>query len=165
MTVPCPKDVFDIGLTARRVGETTAERPMMSKEDVSATNVKGGENMKSEWEELESWSKEDLIIELVHWRNMYGIVRVEQDDDCPWPYAAPKEHDVGGWPHPGDRTTDEWAERIALFGAMHPKNGEFDCIDLMDYGLDEDQAYEVCERLRHEGRLNVSEGIKVVVDR
>ena len=38
------------------------------------------------WERLESLSKDDLIVELVYWRNMYGIVRVEDDDEhCPWP--------------------------------------------------------------------------------
>lgn len=96
---------------------------------------------------------------------MYGIIRVEQDEGRPWPYVAPKEHDVDGWPYPGERTSDEWAERIALYGAMHPKDGEFDCIDLMDYGLDEDQAYEVCGRLHREGRLRVPDGTRVVVDR
>ena len=45
--------------------------------------------MVSEWEKLEKLSKDELIVELVRWKNRYGILRVEQDDDCPWPYIEP----------------------------------------------------------------------------
>ena len=59
----------------------------------------------------------------------------------------------------GEPTTDEWAERIALYGAMHPKDVAFYSCDLMDYGLTEDQADEVCERLHREGRLRLPDGV------
>ena len=78
-----------------------------------ASIVKGGEKrMASEWEELEKLPKEELIIELVHWKNMYGILRVEQEDTCVWPEASPMEREVGGLILPGQITTEKWAEAI-----------------------------------------------------
>ena len=48
--------------------------------------VKGGEKeMVSEWDRLMQLPKEDLVIQLVYWKNMYGILRVCEDDSCPWP--------------------------------------------------------------------------------
>jgi hypothetical protein len=120
--------------------------------------VKGGEKrMASEWEELEKLSKEELIIELVHWRNMYGILRTEQDDTCVWPEAAPMERQVGDLIRPGQVTTEKWAEAIVRYAASHAK-GEFDPVFLMDYGMDEDQGVETAERLHREDRLPLPEG-------
>lgn len=116
--------------------------------------------MVSEWEELESWSKEDLIIELVHMRTLYSLLRSEQGDDCPWPKMDVKAiEDDEHW-QPGQVTTDGWAERIALYGARHPKDDMFYWCDLMDYGLTEDQAYDVCKKLRAEGRLVLPSGVE-----
>lgn len=116
--------------------------------------------MASEWEELESWSKEDLIIELVRMRHLYGMFREDMDPDDPLvPYMEPLHYMEGDEYVEGQWTTDEWAERIAIYGAMHPKDGMFYYCDLEDYGLTNDQAYEVCERLHREGRLKVPDGI------
>ena len=104
--------------------------------------------MASEWEELEKLSKGELIIELVHWKNMYGILRVEQDSDCPWPYAEPMSRICeDGWLKAGHPTTDRWAEAIAKHAMAHSEDGDFDPVDLMDYGTDEDQAIEVCRKI------------------
>jgi hypothetical protein len=122
--------------------------------------TKGGEKTKSEWEELEKLTKDELIIELVHWKNMYGIIRVEQDDDCPWPYMEPKSRDVDGWVCAGEPTTHKWAEAVAIYAANHTIKEEFHPIDLMDYGLDEDQSYEVCRELRRKGELKLPDGVR-----
>lgn len=71
--------------------------------------------MASEWEELEKLSKDDLIIELVHWKNMYGVLRASEDEDCPWPYAEPKGRHADGWIEPGEVTTREWALKIVKY--------------------------------------------------
>lgn len=135
--------------------------PISSTASISVQNGKGGENgMVSEWEELESWSKEDLIIELVHMRTLYSLLRSEQGDDCPWPKMDVKAiEDDEHW-QPGQVITDGWAERIALYAAAHPKDGMFYWCDLMDYGLTEDQAYDVCKKLRAEGRLVLPSGVE-----
>lgn len=114
--------------------------------------------MASEWEELEKLPKEELIIELVHWKNMYGILRVEQEDTCVWPEASPMEREVGGLILPGQITTEKWAEAIVGYAAAHAKD-EFDPVFLMDYGMDEDQGIETAERLRKGGRLPLPEGV------
>ena len=117
--------------------------------------------MVSEWESLESWSKEDLIIELVRMRNLYGYLREDLPDTCPYPYMRSKyDPDTGV---EGEVTTPEWAERIAQFGASHPKDGWFYSCDLIQYGLDSNQAAEVCDRLYSEGRLKLPEDIKYYV--
>lgn len=116
--------------------------------------------MASEWEELESWSKEDLIIELVRMRNLYGMLREDLGRDDPLiPYMERKHTGEGEDYVDGEETTDGWAERIALYGARHPKDGAFYYCDLMDYGLTDDQSYDVCRRLLEEGRLKLPEGI------
>ncbi len=125
-----------------------------------ASNVKGGEKgMASEWEELEKLSKEELIIELVHWKNMYGILRAEAGDSCVWPYAEPKGRHIGGWIEPGEPTTHEWALKIAKHAISNFKGGVFDACDLMDYGLDEEQCREICRELNAKDELNLPEGV------
>lgn len=122
---------------------------------------KKGEEMVSEWEKLEALSKDELIIELVHWRNLYGILRVEQSHDCPWPYAVPLSVETDdGWLHAGQVTTYRWAKSIAQYAASHVVGDEFDPIDLMDYGLDEIQAIEVCNDLYEKNELGLPPGIK-----
>ncbi len=116
--------------------------------------------MASEWEELESRSKEDLIIELVRMRNLYGMLREDMQPDNPLiPYMERKHTGEGDDYVEGETTTDGWAERIALYGAMHPKDGAFYWCDLMDYGLTSDQSYDVCARLKAEGRLKLPDGV------
>lgn len=116
--------------------------------------------MASEWEDLEKLSKEELIIELVRMRHLYGTLREDLPDSCPLPYCSSKRTEVGGESVEGEPTTDEWAERIALYGAMHPLDAAFYSCDLMDYGLTEEQAGEVCDKLRHEGRLKLPDGVE-----
>lgn len=116
--------------------------------------------MASEWEDLMEMSKEDLVIELVRMRNLYGMLREDMDPDNPlMPYMERKHTGEGEDYVEGETTTDEWAERIALYGAMRPKDSMFYSCDLMDYGLTEDQADEVCDRLYAEGRLRMPDGI------
>ena len=116
--------------------------------------------MVSEWEELESWSKEDLIIELVRMRNLYGMLREDMDPDDPtMPYMEPKHTGDGDERQSGEQTTDEWAERIALYGAQHPKDGAFYYCDLMDYGLTDDQSYDICKKLLDEDRLKLPKDV------
>ena len=125
------------------------------------TTVNGGEKkMASEWEELEKLSKDELIIQLVLWKNLYATLRDEKGDkNCPWYAVKPKM--TGD--EPGEPTTKKWAEKIAQYGAMHPKDGLFCWCDLMDYGLTEDQAYSVCQKLSAEGKLKVPEGTEIDV--
>ena len=80
-------------------------------------------------------------------------------DTCPLPFESSKRTDVNGESVEGEPTTEDWAERIAQYGAMHPKDVAFYSCDLMDYGLTEDQAEEVCERLHREGSLNLPDGV------
>lgn len=120
--------------------------------------IKGGEKTKSEWEELEKLTKGELIIELVKWKTLYSILRKEQGDDCPWYAVERKTSLINGEEEPGELTSHEWAEKIALYGAMHPKDGAFFSCDLMDYGLTGDQADEICEELREKGLLKLPNG-------
>lgn len=138
------------------VCETTIRTPF----PMSGERIKGGEKrMASEWEDLETLSKEELIIELVRMRHLYGTLREDMPDTCPLPFESSKRSEVNGESVEGEPTTDEWAERIAMYGAMHPKDVAFYSCDLMDYGLTEDQADEVCERLHREGRLRLPDGV------
>ncbi len=132
---------------------------------ISGERIKGGEKrMASEWEDLMEMSKEDLVIELVRMRNLYGMLREDMDPNNPlMPYMERKHMGEGENYVEGETTTDEWAERIALYGAMRPKDGVFYSCDLMDYGLTEDQADEVCDRLYAEGRLRMPDGIEFYV--
>ncbi len=121
--------------------------------------------MASEWEELENLSKNDLIIELVRMRNLYGMLREDHSkDDQLMPYMERKHTGEGESYVEGEKTTDEWAERIALYGAMHPKDGVFAYCDLIDYGLTDDQAYSICKKLLEEGRLKLPNGIRLEDD-
>lgn len=116
--------------------------------------------MASEWEELMKLPKEELVIELIHMRTLYSILRGWQDDSCTMPvFERPESGDGSHW-EPGEITTDEWAERIALYAAAHPKDDVFYWCDLIDYGLTDDQAYDVCKRLRAEGRLVLPPGVE-----
>lgn len=136
------------------------EKPLTQTFPISSENGKGGEKiMASDWEELESWSKEDLIIELMHMRTIYSMLRNKHGDDCRWPYMEVKAlEDDYHW-QPGQLTTDEWAERIAIYAAAHATVDFYGC-DLVDYGLTDDQGYDVVDRLRAEGRLVLPPGVK-----
>ncbi len=96
--------------------------------------------MTSEWEKLEELSKDELIIELMHWKTLYSILRNEQDDSCPMPELERSDAGSGFEDFdPGEVTTDRWAERIALFAIAHCDDQEFWPCDLMDYGLTDQQ--------------------------
>lgn len=116
--------------------------------------------MASDWEELESWSKEDLIIELMHMRTIYSMLRSEHGDDCRWPDMDVKSiiDDEGFW-EPGQLTTDEWAERIAIYAAARATE-DFYGGDLIEYGLTDGQGYDVVDRFRAKGRLVLPPGVK-----
>lgn len=121
--------------------------------------------MASEWEELEKLTKDELIIELVHYRNMYGMLREKLPEDGDPPYLRRKHTGEGESYEPGEPTTEEWAVKIALYCAKHPKDGAFYPCDLLDYGLDSEQGYDICSRLRAEGRLNLPEGVEYAGER
>ena len=103
--------------TDSTVPESTIRTPF----PMSDERIKGGERrMASEWEKLEKLSKEELIIELVRMRHLYGTLREDMPETCPLPFESSKRTYENGESVEGESTTDEWAERIALYGAMHP---------------------------------------------
>lgn len=136
------------------------EHRLSSLRDSVVQNVKGGEKeMESEWEKLEKLSKDELIIELVHWKTLYSILRSEQDDSCDMPELV--RSDAGSdddW-NPGEITSDLWAEKIVLFAAARAEGLEFWPCDVMDYGLTDQQSYDICKRLHEEGRLILPSGV------
>ena len=129
---------------------------------VSVHNGEGGEKgMASEWEELEKLSKDELIIELVHWKTLYSMLRSEQDEGCRYPdLEVPCVIDDEGFWEPGQVTTDEWAEKISLYVASHTGNDDFCPSDISRYGLTASQAFEVCDKLLAEGRLILPPGVR-----
>lgn len=60
----------------------------------------------------------------------------------------------------GETTTHEWAERIAIHGAMRPVDGAFHPCDLMNHGMTGEQADPICAEFRADGRLKLPEGIE-----
>lgn len=141
---------------------TIFDNRLSSLRDSVNQNMKGGEKeMVSEWEELEKLSKDDLIIELVRWKNLYGILREDQPADCVYPYMEPMHMGEGDAFVDGQITSDAWAEKIALYAIGRPKDGKFYSCDLMDYGLTNDQSFAVCEKLFREGRLKLPSGVEL----
>ena len=119
--------------------------------------------MASEWEELERLSKDELIIELVHWKTLYSILRGMQDESCYLPKLERKTVVPGDHTSDlGELTTDEWAEKVALYAAKNLDDDSFASCDLMDYGLTDEQSYQVCKRLLREGRLVLPDGAELV---
>lgn len=99
---------------------------------------------KSEWEELEDLSKEELIIELIHTRT---ILRLKTEDGSDNP-------DYIDNPANGKRTTEAWARRIVTYAYEHHDiPDDFDYPDVYDYGLHGSQAEEIFEKLVAEGRI------------
>lgn len=116
--------------------------------------------MVSEWEDLEKLSKDEVIIELMYWKTLYSILRNDQDDSCSMPELERSDAGTGFEDFdPGEITTDSWAEKIALFAIARAKGPEFWPCDLMDYGLTDQQSYDVCKRLLDEGRLILPAGV------
>lgn len=152
-------------MTAHVTGPPAADETKTTDVPFTEHKRKGGERgMASEWEELEKLTKEELIIELVRMRHLYGMLREDMHPDNPLiPYMERKHSVVDGEDVEGEPTTDEWAERIALYGAMRPKDGMFYSCDLMDYGLTEDQADKACDRLYAEGRLRMPDGVRFYI--
>ena len=98
--------------------------------------------MKSEWEELESWSREDLIIELVKarrdMRNIRGVLA-----DLSQTGASSFMYDEGS------RPSEVWLRRIAQRAVDALGEDEVLCAaDLEMYGVDEDSADRFIEDLR-----------------
>lgn len=115
--------------------------------------------MAREWEDLERLSKEDLIIELVRERTahrefMTSFQRLmfEHPIDRVPPFVV--ETDADEELHEDQRTTDEWARRIALYAKEYSDDPEFGYTDMFDYGIDHDQANEVFDELAEEGILD-----------
>ena len=48
-----------------------------------------------------------------------------------------------------------------MHATMHPKGKTFYSCDLMDYGLTDDQSYDICKKLFEEDRLNLPPGIEL----
>lgn len=109
----------------------------------------------SEWEKLEGCSKDELIIQLVRMRNLYGLIREDQPSDCVYPDVEPLHSGEGDTYTEGQNAPELWAEKIALYAMTHPKDGMFYSCDLMDYGLTLEQSYDVCKKLSDEGRLKL----------
>lgn len=116
----------------------------------------GEGEMTSEWEELEKLTKEELIIELVKERtahrdfmNSFQRLMFEYPIDRVPPYVVETEEDDALYE--GQRTTDEWARRIALHARRRCDDSEFWYGDMFDYGINHDQACEVFDELAEEG--------------
>jgi len=112
---------------------------------------------KSEWEELEKLSKDELIIELVRERTLGRDIkdRIMQDlGEISPKYASNVRFDDDGFAIWGAPTTDEWAEKILLYAKTHCNDCEFDVDNSRDYGLDEVQADETFDKLAKEGKLD-----------
>lgn len=50
--------------------------------------------------------------------------------------------------------------KIARYAIDHFRGKEFDYTELMNYGLDEDQAIEICHELNVNGELDLPEGVE-----
>ncbi len=116
--------------------------------------------MISEWEKLETLSKDYIIIELMHWKTLYSILRNDQDDSCSMPEIerADSGSEFEDF-NPGEVTSDSWAEKIALYAIARSEGPEFWPCDLRGYGLTDQQSFDVCKRLLDDGRLNLPSGI------
>ena len=120
----------------------------------------GDNEMASEWEELEKLTKEELIIELVKERTAhrdflyaFQMLTYEHPIDRVPPYIVETEEDDAL--HEGQRTTDEWARRIALYAKSKSEDPEeYGYTDMFDYGINHDQADEVFDKMAEEGILD-----------
>ncbi len=136
---------------------TICESTIRTPYPMSGERIKGGEKrMASEWEELERLSKEELIIELVKERTAHRAfmtsfqrLMFEYPIDRVPPYVVETDEDEEL--HEGQRTTDEWARRIAVYAKNHSDDPEFGYTDMFDYGINHDQADEVFDELAQEG--------------
>lgn len=114
------------------------QKPLTRTFPISSENGKGGEKIASEWEELESWSKEDLIIELVKSRRaMRNICRllgeISEDGASHYMYDS------------GDTPSEEWLSKIVTYARMNLEPGEeLDGSDLERYGVDSKTADRFC---------------------
>ena len=126
--------------------------------------VKGGEKrMVSEWEELEKLSKDELIIELVKARTCYDCLRDTIEKKYVWPCPETLRAKRPRNPNKGQVAPPEWAEKIALYGAMHPRDGWFYSSDLADYGMNPEQAEHICSKLHSEGKLRLPDGVQFYI--
>lgn len=124
------------------------------------SSKRGEKKVVSEWEKLEERSKNDLVIELMYWKTLYSVLRNDQDDACSMPMVERSDSGTGFSDFdPGEIATDSWAEKIALFAMAHPRDSEFWPCDLMDYGLTDQQSYDVCKRLLDKGILLLPAGV------
>lgn len=94
--------------------------------------------MASEWEELESWSKEDLIIDLVKARRDLRNLRSVLTELSETGGSAFLYDD-------GSKPSDEWLARIAARAKAGLRPGDELCgADLEMYGVDEKTAERFC---------------------
>ncbi len=94
--------------------------------------------MKSEWEELENLSKDELIIELVKarraMRNMCIVL-----DEISKTGASDFMYDAG------EKPSSAWLEKIAAYAVSElDSDSDLDNADLEAYGVDHDTAIDYC---------------------
>lgn len=98
-----------------------------------STDAKGGETTeRTEWEELESWTKEELIIELVKERSIHRIMnrslRRMIESDYPIDGGPSFEEGISSFP------PKKWGRKIIEYAEK--KEGEY--FNEENYGLDFD---------------------------
>ena len=92
---------------------TVCESTIITPYPMSGERIKGGERrMASEWEELEKLSKEELIIELVRMRHLYGTLREDMPDTCSLPFESSKRSEVNGESVEGEPTNAPQGRRV-----------------------------------------------------
>ena len=108
----------------------------------------------SEWEQLESMSKEDLIIELVKARTALREIdyslRLVTEIDHPVkerriPIAVDDDYESG------ERTSEEWYKRIASYAAAHNTKPWLYPSSLQSYGLTFSQSIKAYDYLVEQG--------------
>jgi hypothetical protein len=124
------KDALKCAVPEKAFEEGTTVSPI--------TIVKGGETAEiTEWEELESWTKEELIIELVKERSIQRLINWEMR------MMIDTRHPIDGEPRPDKRIGDvppaEWAKKIIEYG----KRKDGDDFNPENYGLESDYAFSM----------------------
>ncbi len=115
--------------------------------------------MINEWKELESLSKDDLIIELMKERTAHrelnralrSLIELDYPSDKVLPvYSDDDDSDYGC-------TSDDWIPKIAEYAFLHSIDKEsFSYSDLRSYGLSDDMADAAYRYLRQKGFIDDS---------
>ena len=81
----------------------------------------------TKWEELETLSRDELIIRLVRAETVHaqfvGTIRSLAEDGPRWAI-----------PETGERPTDAWLQKIVAYAKQHEP--DFSYMDLVEYGVD-----------------------------